>query len=271
MILKALSIPKFEPHAVCEDASVCRDNLIAISDGAGGGGVYAERWSKYLVDNLPSTPIISFQNLDSWLDSIWEDFYNDCETDAKQVGGLLLDKFYDEGSFATLVAAWIDNEKNLLHWFSFGDSVVFHYDRETDRLQSSFGQLAEFSQPPYLINCKDSLSEQGFNSGTFQVNGNSVVFMASDALAHYIIMMYEISHQNSYTHEINELLALGGKNSNYLKMALLQPNRDFKRFVVDKLCNSIRNKANFHRHLQALYSKGLIAVDDYSFAIMYDF
>ena len=95
------SVGKFEtPPLINEDAAIANDTkkFIAVSDGAGGGGVYADRWSKYLVDNLPSIAIKSFEELDQWIGSIWEPFYNECELLAKQVGGLLLDKFYDEGS-----------------------------------------------------------------------------------------------------------------------------------------------------------------------------
>ena len=49
--MKALSITKFEDGLVNEDAAIVKDNVIAVSDGAGGGGVFAECWSQYLVDN----------------------------------------------------------------------------------------------------------------------------------------------------------------------------------------------------------------------------
>ena len=35
---------------------------------AGGGGLFAERWSRYLIDNLPESPIMSANQLDSWLE-----------------------------------------------------------------------------------------------------------------------------------------------------------------------------------------------------------
>ena len=124
------SVGKFEtPPLINEDAAIANDTkkFIAVSDGAGGGGVYADRWSKYLVDNLPSIAIKSFEELDQWIGSIWEPFYNECELLAKQVGGLLLDKFYDEGSFATLVALWQSSSDKCL-WIAYGDSVAFCYN-----------------------------------------------------------------------------------------------------------------------------------------------
>ena len=101
----AISICKPDNGYINEDAAIARDNLIAVSDGAGGGGLFAERWSAYLLNNLPDTPVHNVEELDTWIGRIWEPYYDECEEDAKRLGGLSLDKFYDEGSYATLAAA----------------------------------------------------------------------------------------------------------------------------------------------------------------------
>ena len=50
--MRAITIAK-ENGIPNEDAVIAKDSLIAVSDGAGGGGVFADQWSKYLVDKLP--------------------------------------------------------------------------------------------------------------------------------------------------------------------------------------------------------------------------
>ena len=124
--MRAISIAKFEKGITNEDAAIARQDVIAVSDGAGGGGVFADLWSKYLVEQLPDEPIVSYEAFDKWIDGIWESFYNDCEKKAKDIGGMFLNKFYDEGSFATLVAIWKDGQ-----WVSYGDSVAFCYNPKT--------------------------------------------------------------------------------------------------------------------------------------------
>ncbi|MCF0195861.1 MAG: hypothetical protein HUK03_01205, partial [Bacteroidaceae bacterium] len=99
--MRALSIAKPGQGTVNEDSAKAERNVIAVSDGAGGGGIYADLWSKYLTDNLPENPITSFEELDNWIASIWEPFYNDCEERAKTGDGMVLRKFYEEGAFAT--------------------------------------------------------------------------------------------------------------------------------------------------------------------------
>ena len=260
--MRALSIAKFEEGFVNEDAAKVTKKWIAVSDGAGGGGVFADLWSKYLVEHLPEKTINVFQAFDSWIDSIWENFYNSCEEMAKREGGMLLNKFYDEGSFATIVTVWKDGQ-----WMSYGDSVAFCYDRESGTLQHSFGRIVDFNNPPYLVNCKDPIDERGFKSGKFEIHTNSVVFAASDALAHYILMMYEISHQNLFAEELEEAIKAQTKNSNFIKTAMALKKVDFERGVINKLLNC-KNEWNFKQHLLSLRRKGLIGHDDYSYAML---
>ena len=233
-----------------------------MSDGAGGGGVFAERWSKYLVDKLPDKPIKSYKAFDKWIDEIWEPFYSEYEEVAKKEGGMLLNKFYDEGSFATLVAIWKGGD-----WISYGDSVAFCYNKISGDLQHSFSCLSDFNKPPHLINCKDPLDENGFKSGKFKITKECIVFAASDTLAHYIMMMYEVTHSIKYAEELQEAINVQTKNSNFIKTAMGLKKVDFEKDVITKLSNCT-NEENFKRHIQSLKRKGLIGYDDYSLVIM---
>lgn len=260
--MRAISIAKFEDGITNEDAAIARKDVIAVSDGAGGGGVFAERWSKYLVERLPNEPIGSFEAFDEWIDGIWEPFYNEHEGIAKKEGGMFLNKFYDEGSFATLVAVW----KNGV-WVSYGDSVAFCYNRKSKELQHSFTRLADFNKPPYLINCKDLLDEKGFRCGKFDVDEDCVVFAASDTLAHYIMMMYEVAYQDKFADELQEAIDAQTKNSNFIKTAMSIEGLDFEKDVIRKLLNC-STWPILKNHIRGLKKKGLISHDDYSFVIM---
>lgn len=260
--MRALSIHKFEEGVVNEDAAKATQRWIAVSDGAGGGGVFADLWAKRLVDNLPDEPIIGYGVFDQWIDGIWEPFYNDCEELAKVEGGMLLNKFYDEGSFATIAAVWKDG-----NWMSYGDSVAFCYNRASGRLQHSFGRIVDFNNPPYLVNCKEPTNEKGFKCGKFEFYKNNVMFVASDALAHYIIMMYEVANKEEYKDELQEAINAQTKDSNFIMTALGMKMVDFAKDVIDKLLNC-KNAGFLKKHLQKLRKNGLIAHDDYSIAIL---
>ena len=216
-----MTLGKFEKNAINEDAVCARKNMIAVSDGAGGGGLFADRWSRYLVSHLPHNPITTAEQLDEWIGSIWEAYYNKAEESAKKLGGMALDKFYDEGSFATLAVVW---KQNL----------------------------------------------DGFRSGRFPLTKNSIVFVASDALSHYILMMYELSLREEFAPEIEKALSSNSKNSNLIAKAQSLPSIRFEKDVIDKLRKAVYDKTVFRRWAESLYSKGLLAMDDYSLAVMYD-
>lgn len=267
MTYKSVSIGKPGDGGINEDAVLARPDLIAVSDGAGGGGLFADRWSRYLVKHLPDAPICSAEELDAWVGDIWEPFYNDCEEEAKQVGGMTLDKFYDEGSFATLAAVWKVSDKEC-RWISYGDSVAFHYNCSTKILEHSFGSIVDFDKAPYLINCKDEIDKEGVRAGSFLTDSDSLVFVTSDALAHYIIMMYEVCNKEHCSLEIQKVLASGSKNENFMRMALSLTKMDFEEDVVNKLNRCVGNKMNFRRHIEKLYRNNLLAYDDYSLALI---
>lgn len=260
---RSVSIVKFELNAVNEDAALCRGNLIAISDGAGGGGVFADRWSRFLVDNLPDEAISNHETLDNWIDGIWETFYDEYESKAKNIGGMFLNKFYDEGSYATLAAAWKTSD-NKVQWITYGDSVVFHYDKADDKLEYSIEGLSEFNKAPSLITYIDKINEENVKTGIFEIGKNSLVFIATDALAHYILMMYMISRKEQYDKEIADAIRSCTKNSNYVKVAMTLDKINFYTDIIKRL---FLNEYMMKRHLHRIYKDGLIALDDYSIAI----
>lgn len=261
-----ISIGKFGQEQANEDCALYKESLIAVSDGAGGGGIYADLWAAFLLNKLPDEAITSFEELDNWVDSIWEEFYVDCENRAKRAGGMVLSKFYDEGSFATLAAVW--RIGNVCKWMTYGDSVVFCYHKESGVLEYSFTKLEDFDKPPYLINYKDRLHETGFKSGEFRIDSQTCIFCATDALAHYILMMYEVAHKELFAQELSMSEFKYYKNANYIKVAMAMCKVDFDKDVLSKLFNCLGHATNFQRHIKALYRKGLIACDDYSLAYL---
>ena len=263
--MNPVSIEKINEGSVNEDAAIALPGLAAVSDGAGGAGLYAEQWSRYLVDNLPLSPIVFFEELDRWLGSIWESFYSTCEVMARAAGGMVLSKFYDEGSYATLAAVWRLSAEEC-RWMAYGDSVVFHYNWERHSLEHSFTSLADFDKPPHLINDKDELLREGFSSGLFHTDKYSAVFVTSDALAHYIMMMYELSYRERFADELRLALESRSRNSQYIKNAMKLRKLRFEPDILQRLFTTMLCKRDFTRHLSLKVRDNLLSVDDYSLA-----
>lgn len=260
---KKFSIGKIGENTLNEDAAHIGDSFMAVSDGAGGGGLFAEKWSQYLLQHLPNQPITTADELDSWVDGIWQPFYDECEVSAKNLGGLTLQKFYDEGSFATLAAVWQVSDTQF-KWLTYGDSVVFHYRKDTDILEYSISGLTAFNDAPFLINFLDKINPQGVNTGSFEISSDSVLIVATDALSHYILMMYMLSHKDLYANELQRAIKSATKNSNFILAASSLPKIDFYTDVIKKLFLS---DYNLKRHLTKLYKDGLLALDDYSVVV----
>lgn len=260
---RGVSIAKWNDHVANEDSFFSSDTCIAVSDGAGGCGLFADEWSQYLIEQLPKNkPITSFTELDEWVDSIWESFYNEHEEKAKQGDGILLNKFYNEGSCATIAAAWKIQEK-VAKWMAYGDSVVFHYSFQTGILEHSFTKLADFCNPPRLVSCKDPLEEEGFRCGDFDLDESSVVFAASDALSHYIMMMYELSKSKEYGAELAEEYLKASGNSQLLKTAETM-KFEFGQDVLQSLLDATSSDSQFELYLKELNSKGILDLDDFT-------
>ena len=94
--------------------------------------------------------------------------------------------------------------------------------------------------------------------------GQQVRTKILDALAHYIMMMYEVSQIDSYFDELNKAESNHSKNENYIKAAKSFNKIDFEKDIIIKLQNCIGNGINFKRHIKKLLNQGLLAHDDYS-------
>lgn len=264
-----ITIPKFEERAYSEDVSLCDSRRIAVSDGAGGCGIFAERWSAYLLEKLPAKKFVDFVDFSVWLDSIWEDFFESTKSLAASVGGFAQNKFYDEGSYATFAAAWKYRYK--VYWVAYGDTVVFHYDKSTKQLQHSFTALNDFAESPFLINWKNELDSKGFVQGEYKIAANSVVFVASDALAFYILAMYLIfSKPQGSEIQIENVLKTSSLQKNLLEQMMLSKieTSDFETAVLTPLFQAAYSQDSFKSYINQLYQKGQIQNDDYSLAWM---
>ena len=260
----SFTITKFG-ESINEDAILVRDNLVAVSDGAGGGGVYADEWSRYLLDCLPDKPFDFFEELDAWVSEISDAFYDKHEELAKQKGGLFLEKFYDEGSFATLSAIWKVSDTECV-WISYGDSVVFVFDPETNVLKHSFTSLIDFNKAPDLIGLITPMNKGAYRSGRISIAPNSYVFVTSDALAHYIMAKYCLVR--GMNEDVQCALESKSRNANYVKALLANQTESSFMEIMTDIAFALTSPKNAESLLQRLYQDGVIALDDYSLAFM---
>ncbi len=69
--------------------------------------------------------------------------------------------------------------------------------------------------------------------------------------------------------EIENAQASNSKNSNLISKAKSLPGIRFEKDVINKFRKAVYDKVTFKNWTESLYRKGILALDDYSMAIMY--
>ena len=93
------------------------------------------------------------------------------------------------------------------------------------------------------------------------------MFAASDALSHYVLMMYELSKSEEFESELMELRMKQTSNSQLLQIAEKE-NFNFADDVLYPLLRSADSEADFKELMELLHTKRLIDTDDYTLAIL---
>lgn len=154
----------------------------ALADGAGGTGILCGEWAEFLLNHLPTQPILTFEEFVSWLAPQTEAFVQQYEP-VMQQDAFQLKRFYQEGSACTLAVIWKVEE--IFHWLTFGDSHVFFY--ADNQVESHPFQTAQaLSGGTHLLNWSLFPNELGFRSGTFSQK-YEYCLLATDAISKHIL------------------------------------------------------------------------------------
>ena len=251
-------------HRLNEDAIFCKNNILGISDGAGGVGIFASEWANYLLQKSPVKPIKSIIELNFWLNEIWEDFYLNYRL--KVVSDtFLLNKFENEGSYATLALIWIDDLNNKVDFFSIGDSIIFKYNFVSKKLiiQNQFINFSNFNDSPELINWKEEVDEKvEYYSGTFQIEEEDQFFLASDSLAQ-LIYAYHLTETKKGLELIENEIFAKSKFSSILENIKTQPFGSFENFLF-VLEKSLKSENEFQNMMFYFWRNKYLLKDDYS-------
>lgn len=115
-------------------------------------------------------------------------------------------KKYSDAIIADVTSHAEEDDLIKLSAFYPHDGILgpFHYSFQTTILEHCFTKLADLCNPPRLVSCKDPFEDDGLRYGAFVLDGSAVVFAASDALSHYIFMMYELAHSKEFDEELAE-------------------------------------------------------------------
>ena len=163
---------------------------IAVSDGAGGAGIYCKAWANHLVKNQRDKPFDSKINAEEWFLSISESFYKENIEAINKMDPFILEKFIKEGSYATLFFAWWDKQTNILHYSGVGDTtvIVFRKGKEIYNpiLITPINEQNSLEDFPKLLNWNKGLN---YDLSPLQVQliEDDIMIICTDSITRWII------------------------------------------------------------------------------------
>lgn len=171
----------------------------AVADGAGSSGMYCGAWAETLVNRLPAEPLADHGAVNRWIEGFWQDFSREYKQQAS-IDPAKSTKFVKEGSFATLVACWLERQDDgfALSWCGYGDSPLLIFDRsggDAILCHAHPGTLGALAQAPHLLNWKDLAEETHFQGGSVDIKGPATVVLASDGVGQFMLLRYLADRQ----------------------------------------------------------------------------
>ncbi len=249
--------------SVNEDAGLANATTIAVSDGAGGYGIFADEWSAYLLRKLPVMPFKGFDEFDKWTDEVGGAYFDAKNAELHKYKPNQANKFLNEGSCATLAAVW-KMGRGRVSWCSYGDSAVFVFRVSTGKMvMMSCDDVSIFARNPFLIDCMKAQNEKHFKYGEVCVESGDWVFAASDALA----CMLSLAYMTGYDIKRVQQLAEGGNRLATFANNILEwcENRNFYNDLLLPILQCRGDGERFTRLLHGYYDCKILDNDDYTF------
>jgi serine/threonine protein phosphatase PrpC len=240
--------------------------LYAISDGAGGEGLAADKWAQTILDHLPDKSFDTLDEINDWIGTFCDSFENSIQEQI-QSNPTAIERFMLQGSLATLVATWVHEEH--FQYVSIGDSMLMLYNTEEKTLWTPQEDNAMqcFNDNPHLISLRDLTPISQIKLDKKSYKTNDILILATDAIAKLLIVLYQ------YSNDKNEYLAQKEtlNNPNYLDYLtrLEQYCEKNPTFTFESLLQNMQNpdEIALHSYIISLYNDEILSYDDYTFLI----
>jgi hypothetical protein len=93
------------------------------------------------------------------------------------------------------------------------------------------------------------------------------VFVASDALSHYILMMYILSESDCFHDEIEIIKQSQSIDSQMIQIAA-ELDYNFDADVIRRLEDSVSMPEKFEAYVRELHARGILDIDDYTIVFL---
>jgi hypothetical protein len=258
-----------------EDAIIISENsnfdLFAMSDGAGGAGIYCKEWANYIVKNQPEFPILSEEEANKWFQKTSKSFYEFIKPKVNYDNIFIGERFDSEGSYATLLYVWVSKTEKKYFISGIGDTTLFYFKKTNDNYSISLiepiSKQLSLEDNPELLNWQKALEYPLLSKSVDFENGDTII-ICTDSLSRRIIYQLLLINQSETEQCLNENI-----NKTYRRDFLEHLKINQRICKMNEFVNYLRNLIGmstdlFRAELTKWVERNELEKDDYSFIII---
>ena len=241
--------------------------LFSAADGAGGVGIYCKDWAIFLAENQPANPFLNKEAASEWFLSISELFYEKQIKVIDNNDDFIREKFYDEGSYSTILYCWLSKKNDILYYSGLGDTTLFIFSKTGTDYETTeifpINLQSNLDDSPKLLNWKTEL-KYDLSSKSASVKKGDILIISTDALSRRIIYQLFVLDQ------LNAERILGESISSNKNLDLIEHiNRGFNFNTLSNFLNYwkkqvVKGDVEFMNTLKILINTNELEKDDYS-------
>jgi hypothetical protein len=247
-------------------------DLFAVSDGAGGAGIYCGEWARFITSNQPEIPFFSKDEADAWFINLSKDFYQKYYPKVDKSDVYIREKFLKEGSYATILYCWISKRDRKLFYTAVGDTSLFIFSKTSSGMMPALifpiNEQMNLHDSPDLINWRRDLN---FNlvSKEYLLEKDDIVILCTDSIARLLVYHLLVLDQK------NTFKALGDRITKSIDQNMLEYLHKRYSFIetMTSLLGQLKKLVklqdyNFQKVLSTLVHRGELDKDDFSIVII---
>lgn len=240
---------------------------IAVSDGAGGAGIYCKAWANHLVQNQPDKPFDSKTNAEEWFLSISESFYKENIESINKMDPFILEKFIKEGSYATLFFAWWNKETNVFHYVGIGDTTLFVFSKENEIFKTilitPINEQNSLDDFPKLLNWNKELNYD-MSISEIKLKPDDILIISTDSITRWIIYHLMVIETFETQKILGESIVKSIDSNKLQNIKLSNPFKDLSDMLL-KIENTVNKSETFFKNeLEKRINGNVLEKDDFT-------
>lgn len=240
---------------------------IAVSDGAGGAGIYCKAWANHLVKNQLDKPFDSKINAEEWFLSISESFYKENIESINKMDPFILEKFIKEGSYATLFFAWWNKETNVFNYVGIGDTTLFVFSKVNEIyntiLITPINEQNGLDDFPKLLNWNKELNYD-MSISEINLKPDDILIISTDSIARWIIYHLMVIETFETQKILGESIVKSIDSNKLQNIKLSNPFKDLSDMLL-KIENTVNKSETFFKNeLEKSINGNLLEKDDFT-------